>query len=145
MTVKRVPKNSEKNMMTHGLLLSKLMRPLQMRHRGEIGSKLVIQMVDFKQLGVLLYQASFQIQLLFSLATAKSELPFWLADIILETFWSVACCWRKPSLCSWCLRPYLWYHASSSCWIVVVQIYSIHWRFSFDQNYKNVWGKILHL
>ena len=68
--MKRVPKKSEKNMMTHGLLLSKLMRPLQMRHRGEIGSKLVIQMVDFKQLGVLLFQASFQIQLEFSFATA---------------------------------------------------------------------------
>ena len=74
MTAENVPKNSEKNMMTHGLLLSKLMRPLQMRHRGEIGSKLVIQMVDFKQLGVLLFQASFQNQLEFSLATAKSEL-----------------------------------------------------------------------
>ena len=30
------------------------MRPSQMRHRGEIGLRLVIQMVDSKQLGVLL-------------------------------------------------------------------------------------------
>ena len=40
--MKRVPKNSEKNMMIHGLLLSKLMRPLQMRHRCEIGKKMAI-------------------------------------------------------------------------------------------------------
>ena len=76
-------------MMTHGPLLSKLMRPLQMRHRGEIGSKLVIQMVDFKQLGVLLFQASFQIQLEFSLATAKSELHSdWL-----RLFWKLFEAW----------------------------------------------------
>ena len=89
MTVKHVPKKSEKNMMTHGLLLSKLMRPLQMRHRGEIGSKLVIQMVDFKQLGVLLFQASFQIQLEFSLATAKSEFQ----SDSLRLFWKLFEAW----------------------------------------------------
>ena len=54
MTVENVPKNSEKNMMTHGHLLLKLMRLLLMRRRGVIGSKLVIQMVDFKPRGALL-------------------------------------------------------------------------------------------
>ena len=68
-----------------------------------------------------------------------SEKSYW------KLFESLARCRGKPSLCSWCLWSYFRYYASGGRWIMVVQIHSIHWRFSFDQNYKNVWGKFLHL